>query len=102
MKFLCSLVLTLSVFSLSPAMAQPGPTDRAREARESGEYIPLKTIIRKLEREYGGSYLNARLQRRADQQSHYIIDWLTEDGRKLKIALNAHTGRTIRMDRSRG
>lgn len=67
---------------------------QARDARKEGRTVPLSQILNSLKREYGGYHLNAELYS-GNNGAVYEIDWLTEDGRKLKITVNAQTGAVI-------
>ncbi|MFN7180872.1 PepSY domain-containing protein [Hyphomonas sp.] len=67
----------------------------ARDARKEGRTVPLSQILKNLKRDYGGYHLNAELYSQDAGSAVYEIDWLTEDGRKLKITVNAQTGAVI-------
>jgi hypothetical protein len=60
--------------------------DRDRPARE----VPLSSILRDLRSQYGGQHLDA--QKIGDR---YRISWITDDGRRLNIEVDAATGRTL-------
>lgn len=60
--------------------------DRERQVRE----VPLSSILRDLRSQYGGQHLDA--QKIGDR---YRISWITEDGRRLTIEVDASTGRTL-------
>lgn len=100
MKRLFVLFAVLTALLAPPVVAQgwgnsfsPG---QARDARQNGDIVPLRDIIRRLEREHGGRYLNAELFSREGGGSEYRIDWITEDGRKVLFVVDAQTGRIIR------
>lgn len=52
--------------------------------------VPLNSILRDLRSKYGGQHLDA--QKIGDR---YRISWITEDGRRLVIEVDASTGRTM-------
>lgn len=67
---------------------------QARDAVKEGRTVPLSQILKNLKREHGGYHLNAELYSRGGG-AVYEIDWLTDDGRKLKITVDAQTGAVI-------
>lgn len=83
----------------TPALAQRGrggggndspfsQWDRPREDRQPQREVSLSDVLRDLRSRYGGQHLDAR--RVGD---YYIIAWMTSDGRRLNIRVNAATGR---------
>jgi hypothetical protein len=78
----------------SPAAAQRGDSpfssqwDRPREERAPQRDVPLSDVLRDLRSRYGGQHLDAR-----KVGEYYIIAWMTTDGRRLNIRVNAATGR---------
>jgi len=93
-------LLAALIALLVPPMAAQGwgqsfSPDQARDARQSGDIVPLRDILRRLEREYGGEYLDAELYSREGGGSEYRIDWKTGDGRIVRFVVNAQTGRVI-------
>ncbi len=57
-----------------------------RQERE----VPLGSILRDLRQRYGGQQLDT-----SKSGDRYIIQWLTQDGRRLTIEVDAATGRVI-------
>ncbi len=81
----------------SPAAAQRGQRgdspfasqwDRPREERAPQREVSLSDVLRDLRGRYGGQHLDAR-----KVGDYYIIAWMTADGRRLNIRVNAATGR---------
>lgn len=68
--------------------------DEARNARDQGDVVPLRDIFRRLKNQYGGYQIDANLYNRGGGQV-YVIDWMTEKGERLRITVNAQTGRVI-------
>ena len=62
--------------------------DQPREERMPQREVSLSEVLRDLRMKYGGKHLDAR-----KSGGHYIIAWMTEDGRRLNIRVNATTGR---------
>ena len=62
--------------------------DRPRDERMPQREVSLSEVLRDLRSKYGGQHLDAR-----KSGGYYIIAWMTEDGRRLNIRVNASTGR---------
>lgn len=67
----------------------------AREAVKEGRTVPLSKIFQSLKREYGGYQLGADLYSQGSGGAVYEIDWLTDDGRKVHVTVDAQTGAII-------
>ena len=67
----------------------------AREAVKEGRTVPLSRIFQTLKREYGGYQLGADLYSQDSGGAVYEIDWLTDDGRKVHVKVDAQTGAII-------
>jgi len=74
--------------------------DRARQALEAGEILPLKTVLEKVERDTPGRVLEVELERRNDRWV-YEIKLLLSGGSRAKLLVDASDG-TIIARRSRG
>lgn len=93
-----------AALAASPALAQQGPSRWGFEPQQNmgsqwapsdqredrGREVPLSSVLRDLRSEFGGQHLDA--QRRGDR---YVIFWLTSDGRRLTIEVDARTGRRL-------
>ncbi len=73
---------------------------QARDAVKQGRTVPLSRIFQSLKREYGGYQLGADLYSRDGGGAVYEIDWLTDDGRKVHVTVDAETGAVL--DRTGG
>jgi hypothetical protein len=62
--------------------------DRPRDDRQPQREVSLSEVLRDLRSKYGGQHLDAR-----KSGGYYIIAWMTEDGRRLNLRVNAATGR---------
>ncbi len=101
LRFLLA-ALALSAVAVDPAAAQfrdrRGPPDlsstlspsEAGDAVQEGRHVPLRAILSQIQGRFPGKLLDQRLDR--GRPSIYVIDWLTVDGRKLTIRVNAETG----------
>jgi uncharacterized membrane protein YkoI len=90
-----------------PALAAPGQARKAERASKSWppataelrysqnqRLVPLEEVIQSLRRRYSGDSLDARILERGEAVL-YEIKWLTADGRKLVIMVDAATGAVI-------
>lgn len=91
---------------LAAAMAATGAQgssdhDRARDAVQAGQVLPLKTVLERLEREHPGQVLEVELER-DDGQWIYEVKLLQSGGRLVKFELDARNGEVLkRRDRGR-
>ena len=103
MKRTLALLAVLGLMQAPTALAQgqdqgwgnqfsPG---EAREAVKEGRTVPLSRIFQSLKREYGGYQLGADLYSQGSGGAVYEIDWLTEDGRKVHVTVDAETGAVL-------
>lgn len=83
-------------FGFKGFQSQWSPSE-ARDARERGQTIPLKDIFKMLKQRYGGYQLDANLYSTRGQLE-YHISWMTKDGRKIDLVVDARTGK-IRGER---
>lgn len=65
--------------------------DRARQAVEAGEVLPLRTVLERVEREYPGQIMEVELERK-DARWIYEIKLLRPGGALLKLKVDARTG----------
>ncbi|HLU77702.1 MAG TPA: PepSY domain-containing protein [Burkholderiales bacterium] len=70
--------------------------DRAREALEAGEVMPLPRILDRVERDYPGRVLEVELER-DDGRWLYEIKLLQPDGRVLKLDVDAADARVLKV-----
>lgn len=101
----CDMKRTAAILALMGCLALPAlaqgqwgsswsPTE-ARSARERGVIKPLKDIFRDLKRRFGGYQLNAELFSRETGGMEYHVAWMTEDGRKIDLVIDAATGQIV-------
>lgn len=62
--------------------------DRPRDQNTPQREVSLSDVLRDLRSKYGGQHLDAR-----KAGGYYMISWMTEDGRRLNLRVNASTGR---------
>ena len=70
--------------------------DRARQAVQAGEVLPLPTVLERLQREMPGQVLEVELEQERDRWI-YEIKLLTFAGQLTKIKLDARTGEVLRI-----
>lgn len=92
--------------ALAAAMAATGVRassdhDRARDAVQAGQVLPLKTVLERLEREHPGQVLEVELER-DDGRWIYEVKLLQSGGQLVKFELDARSGEVLkRRDRGR-
>ena len=72
--------------------------DRARQALEQGQVLPLRTVLDRIEREYQGQALKVEFER-DDGRFIYEIRLLQRDGRLVKLKVDAVDGRVLKIKR---
>ncbi|MCW9014575.1 MAG: PepSY domain-containing protein [Gammaproteobacteria bacterium] len=91
------LLLTAALLSLAlspPLLADDSDHDRARQALEAGEILPLRTILRQLERDYPGQIVEVELEH-DDDMWVYEIELLRSGGSLIKMKVDASDGTLI-------
>lgn len=94
-----ALILALAWVSPIDA-AESGDHDRARQALEAGEILPLKTVLERVAREVPGQVMEVELERKHDRWL-YEIKLLRPGGALVKLLVDASDG-TIIDRRGRG
>ena len=72
--------------------------DRARQALEAGEVLPLGTILERLERDHPGQVLDVELgleKRDGVERWVYEVKLLRKGGALVKLKVDARTGSVI-------
>lgn len=93
-----SLILAIAAIAVTSVAALPASAQRGRDLgsqwnetqEEPRRDVPLSSVIRDLRRQYGGQHLDA-----SKVGDRYVIAWVTEEGRRLTIEVDAATGRII-------
>ena len=94
-------VATCCVSSFFPAAALGGfgsslvPQSEAREGVKTGRTIPLADIKKDLRRKYGGDMADAAMYSDGNGAYYYDVTWITRDGRRLLIRVDARDGRVL-------
>ncbi|MBV7457503.1 PepSY domain-containing protein [Acidovorax sp. sif1233] len=70
--------------------------DRARQAVQAGQVLPLPVVLERLQREVPGQVLEVELEQEQDRWI-YEIKLLTPAGRLTKVKLDARTTEVLRI-----
>lgn len=93
---LFSILILCSHMALAPvAAAQSFSPGEARDAVRNGEIMSLRAIFRDLREIYGGYQLDAELYSTGSGGYEYRIEWMSEDGRRINLRVDAQTGRIL-------
>lgn len=68
--------------------------DRARQALEAGEVLPLRTILERVERDYPGQIMEVELEHK-DEGWRYEIKLLRTGGALVKLKIDARDGSVL-------
>jgi hypothetical protein len=93
-----AVLCTVSLMGVSGMCWADGDHDRARQALEAGEVLPLGTILTRLERDHPGQVLDVELE----HEKHgdvarwiYEVKLLRKGGALVKLEVDARTGTVI-------
>ena len=90
-----SAALLLALLGAGAGQAGDGHDhDRARRALESGEIVPLRTILERVERDYPGQIMEVELERE-DARWMYEIKLLRTGGALVEIEIDARDGKLL-------
>ena len=93
-----SALIAVSVLSVAvvPATGNAGEPDheRARQALERGEVLPLRTILDKVERDYPGKVVEVEFEREHGRWI-YEIELIGAGGRLVKLEIDARDGSVL-------
>jgi len=95
--FRVTLILCCLALSASSAWADRDH-EQARAAVQSGQILPLKTLLSKVEDQYPGVFLEAELEN-DNGVWVYEIKILQAGGQRLKLKVNAATGDVLKHPR---
>jgi uncharacterized membrane protein YkoI len=90
-----SAALLLALLGAGAGQAGDGHDhDRARRALESGEILPLRTILERVERDYPGQIMEVELERE-NARWIYEIKLLRTGGALVKLEIDARDGKLL-------
>lgn len=93
MHWLVLLLTTVVMLATAPDPAPASNHDRARDAVQAGEALPLDAILGQLRGRYPGRMLDAQLNQGGGLT--YQIRILGPDGRVVVLTVDAKTGRVL-------
>lgn len=86
----------LSVMMVGAVQASRSDHERARQALEAGEILPLRGLLDTIEHAYPGQVVEVELEHEAGQLV-YEIKVLQASGQRLKLMVDARTGSVLRV-----
>lgn len=94
------LLACAALLALPPGTAQADDSDHelARQALQQGKILPLRTVMDQVERQYQGQVIKVEFER-DDGLLVYEIRLLQNDGRLVKLKLDARDGSLLKMKR---
>ena len=94
MRRACWIACLLALAAGLPPAHADNDQDSAHAAVQSGQVLPLKTVLERLEREVPGQVLEVELER---HHGHWIyeVKLLQAGGRLVKVRLDAASGQVL-------
>lgn len=92
---LLALGLTGAHSATAQSWGQSFSPGQARDALKKGDIVPLREIFAKLKRDHGGYQLDAELFAVGNGRFEYRVEWMTKDGRRLRLRFDAQSGQLI-------
>ncbi len=80
----------------SASLASEPDHERARQALERGEVLPLRAILDKIARDYPGEVVEVELERERGTWI-YEIELIGADGRLVKLEIDAGSAAVLRV-----
>ena len=94
---LAACALCAAALAMPPAGASDKDDhDRARQAVQAGQVLPLPAVLDRLQREVPGQVLEVELEQERDRWI-YEVKLLTPAGQLTKVKLDARTGGVLRI-----
>ena len=99
---LMALAVAAATAGTAAQAAELGHGDHvlARQALERGQVLPLRTVLDKVEREHQGQVLKIEFEQE-DGRFIYEIRLLQQDGRLVKLEVDASSGQVLKIKRKR-
>jgi uncharacterized membrane protein YkoI len=94
--FLVTGLILAGLILANPSLADDRQDhDRARQALEAKEILPLQTLLARIERQHPGQIMEVELEREHGRW-RYEIKLLRSDGRLMKLDIDARDGSILR------
>jgi hypothetical protein len=89
------ILVTLAMLGAGPAFASDDADhDRARQAVEAGDILPLRAILERVERDYPGQVMEVELEREKGEWA-YEVKLLRKGGALMKLKILARDGAIV-------
>lgn len=90
-----AVMLMLGVLGVGPSQAEGRHDhDRARQALEAGEVLPLRTILERVERDYPGQVMEVELERKGAEWI-YQVKLLQSGSILVSLKIDARSGKVL-------
>lgn len=93
---LIAALISSFAFVVPSQADQPGDHDRARQALEAGEILPLRKVLERVERDTPGQVMEVDLERKHGRWI-YEIKLLRTNGLLSKLRVDASSGALISL-----
>jgi uncharacterized membrane protein YkoI len=94
--FLAAGLILAGLILANPSLADDRHDhDRARQALEAKEILPLRTLLARIERQHPGQIMEVELEREHGRW-RYEIKLLRKDGALVKLEVDAQNGNLLR------
>jgi len=94
--FLATGLILAGLIPAKPSLADDRQDhDRARQALEAKEILPLQTLLARIERQHPGQIMEVELEREHGRW-RYEIKLLRSDGALVKLEIDARDGSILR------
>ena len=105
-RSLVTLATGAALAAAAPAVARAGEPrrqrdhDRAREALERGEALPLAEILARVRPELGGEVVGVSFERDRGNDGRWIYEFkvIRPDGRLVEVDVDARTARVLKRE----
>lgn len=93
---LAALAATVAGPALHAANAQSFTPGDPRDTARAADIVPLREVFARLKDRYGGYQLDAELFSTSGGGAEYRIEWMSGEGRRMRIVVDARSGRITR------
>ena len=100
MRWLAPTLVAGLMLAITPLARADSDHDRARQALEAGEILPLKTVLEKLARDTPGQVMEVELERTGERWI-YEIKLLQTGGALVKLKVDARDATVIKASTDR-
>ena len=98
MIILCQLLAVSPAALVSPATAKDLDHDDAREMVQSGDIMPLETLLNQVGKSHPGKVLEVEMERKRGRVI-YELEVLDKDGQVWELRFDAASGRLLKQER---